>query len=93
MLCLTDNYVLLVIEKEIKMDLITAIAIYFGIGVVFTLALEGLNEFFIPEDSRVTFSAAEQISLSIFWPYGVFIFIRALLPPSDAFEIDDDTEK
>jgi hypothetical protein len=74
------------------MDLLTAIALYFGAEILFMLVVERPHEFFIPEDSRVTFSAAEQITLSIFCPYGVFIFIHALLPPSDAFEIDDDTE-
>ena len=61
------------------MDLITAIAIYFGIGVVFTLAVEGLNYYFVPEEIRATFTTAEQILFSIFWPCALIIFVRAII--------------
>lgn len=37
------------------MDLLTAIALYFEAGILFMLVVEGPNEFFIPEDSRVIF--------------------------------------
>ena len=71
------------------MDLITAIAIYFGIGVVFTLAVEGLNYCFVPEEIRETFTTAEQILFSIFWPLAACIFLKAIIDETKSQNQDE----
>lgn len=77
------------------MNLLTFFALYFGLGVLFVLLIDLLNEFYIPPQDRVQFTAAERTFNSILWPIVLYIFLNTVLHANSSTkeecETDDDS--